>query len=210
MNSVSSNGVTPHPVIETGLTTQQKVEKIAYHMAEILKILGLDLQDDSIRETPLRIAKMYVKELFRGLEDENLPKLTAVANKMRYEQMVLIRSIRVMSMCEHHLMPIHGIATVAYIPDQKVIGLSKINRLVDFFCRRPQIQERLTKQIADSLQNILQTPHVAVHIEARHYCMIARGVQDEQAITVTTDLRGDFRLVAQTRMEFLQAVSRLR
>jgi len=201
--------VTPTPTLKSaGKTPEQKIERITSLMAQVLEELGLDLSDDSLKDTPRRIAKMYVNEIFWGLDEKSFPKMTVISNKMEYEQMVQVRGIKVMSMCEHHFMPIHGVATVAYIPNKKVVGLSKINRLVDYFCRRPQVQERLTKQIADMLRQLLQTEHVAVHIEAKHYCVIARGVEDVQSTTVTTDLRGHFLSLPHTRQEFLSSVSR--
>lgn len=195
--------VTPTPLIPNDLGPDEKIKKITEHMTQILQTLGLDLTNDSLRDTPRRIAKMYVNEIFTGLNDAQFPKITVIENEMAYDQMVLIRDIKVMSMCEHHFMPIHGFATVAYIPNKKVIGLSKINRVVQFYSRRPQVQERLTKQIGDCLQLILDTEHVAVHIDARHYCVIARGVEDQDSSTITSDLRGHFKTLPQTRAEFL-------
>jgi GTP cyclohydrolase I len=182
----------------------RKIEIITRHMTEIMKALGLDLENDSLRETPKRIAKMYVKEVFSGLNPENFPKMTVIENEMQYDQMVVVRDTQVMSVCEHHFQTIDGLATVAYIPNKKVIGLSKINRIVKFFSRRPQVQERLTKQIADCLQYVLETEHVAVHVNARHYCVIARGIEDVNSTTSTTDLRGHFKSRVETREEFLR------
>jgi GTP cyclohydrolase I len=147
---------------------------------------------------------MYVNEIFSGLNKENFPKITVIENEMQYDQMVLVQNIQVLSVCEHHFQTIDGHATVAYIPNKKVIGLSKINRVVQFFSRRPQVQERLTKQIADCLQVILETDHVAVHMNARHYCVISRGVEDSHSSTSTSDLRGHFKEKPDTRMEFLK------
>lgn len=199
--------VTPTPLRDNGLTADQKIEKITLHMTQILETLGLDLSNDSLQDTPKRVAKMYVNEIFTGLQNQNFPKITLIDNEMNYDQMVVVRDIHVLSMCEHHLMPIHGKATVAYIPHKKVVGLSKINRVVQFFARRPQVQERLTKQVADCLQALLQTEHIAVHIDAKHYCVIARGVEDTSSSTMTSDLRGHFRTVVQTRAEFLSATN---
>lgn len=192
------------PTIETHMTSDEKIQTIQFHFAAIMKTLGLDLTDDSLRDTPKRIAKMYVNEVFGGLSAANFPKMTVIENKMQYDQMVCVQNIEVMSMCEHHFQPIDGFATVAYIPKKKVIGLSKINRIVEYFARRPQVQERLTKQIADCLQFVLETEDIAVHINARHYCVIARGVQDSHSSTTTTDLRGDFKISGDTRSEFLK------
>lgn len=192
------------PTVDNNYTPEQKIEEIKFHFSQIMNVLGLDLNDDSLRDTPKRIAKMYVNEVFGGLHVENFPPITVIENKMQYDQMVCVQNIEVMSMCEHHFQPIDGYATVAYIPKKKVIGLSKINRIVEFFARRPQVQERLTKQIADCLQYILETEDIAVHINARHYCVIARGIQDTHSSTATTDLRGDFKKSGDTRSEFLK------
>ncbi|MFZ3230333.1 MAG: GTP cyclohydrolase I FolE [Pseudobdellovibrio sp.] len=195
--------VRPSPVVESVLTNDQKIEKIKNHFNEIMLTLGLDLTDDSLKETPKRLAKMYVNELFLGLDANNFPKITVIENKMQYDQMVCVQDIEVMSVCEHHFQPIDGYATIAYIPNKKVIGLSKINRIAQFFASRPQVQERLTKQIADCLQFLLNTEDIAVHINAKHYCVISRGVQDTHSTTTTSDLRGAFKLQATTRSEFL-------
>lgn len=196
--------VRPSPTVESTLTADEKIAKVKVHFQEIMKILGLDLNDDSLSETPKRLAKMYVNELFEGLDPKNFPKITTIENKMQYDQMVCVRNIEVMSTCEHHFQPIDGFATIAYIPKTKVIGLSKLNRIAEFFARRPQVQERLTKQIADCLQFILETEDVAVHINAKHYCMIARGIQDSHSTTTTSDLRGAFKSGPETRTEFLK------
>lgn len=197
------SNVRPTPMVVNSLDDEQKMTLIADKFGEIMEILGLDLTDDSLRETPRRVAKMYVKEIFSGLNPDFFPKITVIENKMHYDQMILIRSIESLSFCEHHFLTIEGRATVAYIPNKKVIGLSKINRIVQFFSRRPQVQERLTKQIADCLQYVLDTEHVAVHINARHFCMISRGIEDSHSSTVTTDLRGHFKSKPETRQEFL-------
>jgi GTP cyclohydrolase IA len=196
--------VRPTPFLETKHSNEEKIEIISKHMTEILKVLGMDLKNDSIQDTPRRIAKMYVNEIFSGLDLAHFPKMTVIENEMQYDQMVVIKDIEVLSVCEHHFQTIDGMATVAYIPNKKVIGLSKINRIVRFFSRRPQVQERLTKQIADCLQFVLETEHVAVHINAKHYCVIARGVQDSNSTTSTNDLRGHFKTKAETREEFLR------
>lgn len=196
--------VLPTPMIQTGLSNDAKIEKITEKFGEIMQILGLDLDDDSLRETPLRVAKMYVKEVFGGLDPAEFPKMTVIENKMKYDQMIVVQNISCRSFCEHHFLPIDGFATVAYIPNKKVIGLSKINRVVQYFGRRPQVQERLTKQIADCLQYILGTSHVAVHINAKHYCVVMRGIEDTTSTTSTADLRGHFKSRQETREEFLQ------
>ena len=196
--------VTPSPTIDNGLSDEEKIARITGHFKAILETLGLDLRNDSLERSPHRIAKMYVSEIFKGLKDENFPKITVIENEMKYDQMVVVRDVNIMSTCEHHFVTIHGTATIAYIPSKKVIGLSKINRISDFFSRRPQVQERLTKQIADCLVEILETDNVAVHINAKHYCVISRGIEDNQSTTVTSDLRGDFKRKGETRYEFLQ------
>ncbi len=197
--------VLPSPHHEDSeFSSEEKVEKIKDHFTEIMRILGLDLTDDSLKDTPKRVAKMYVNEIFKGLNTANFPKITTIENKMQYDQMIAVKNIDLISYCEHHFQTIQGNATIAYIPSKKVIGLSKINRIVDFFSRRPQVQERLTKQIADCLEYVLDTPNVAVYINAKHFCVIARGIEDANSTTITTDLRGDFKTRAETRKEFLQ------
>lgn len=168
---------------------------------EVLEILGLDLKDDSIKDTPKRLAKMYSRELFSGLYKEP-PKTMTIENKFNFDEMVCVKNIKVMSVCEHHFQPIHGVAKVAYIPNKKVIGLSKINRIVDYFSRRPQVQERLTKQISEYLMKELDTKNVAVMIDAKHYCVIARGIEDQNSSTITSDLKGIFFDDYKARQEF--------
>lgn len=168
----------------------------------IMQKLHLDLQDDSLRDTPARVAKMFCKEVFWGMDYGNFPKMTVIENKMGYDEMVH-QTCSVMSMCEHHFVPFIGTAYVAYLPDTKVIGLSKINRLVDFFSRRPQVQERLTTQIVFALCHILETPNVACVVRAEHYCVKLRGVKDEQSHTVTSKMSGKFLSNPALRGEFL-------
>jgi GTP cyclohydrolase I len=169
-----------------------------------MRILGLDLSDDSLVDTPKRVAKMYVNEIFWGLDYDAFPKCTAVDNKMKYNEMVCERNINVQSNCEHHFVVIAGLATVAYVPNQKVLGLSKINRIVEYFSKRPQIQERLTEQVFHALQYILETEDVAVMIDAKHYCVSARGVEDTGSSTVTSKLGGGFKSDPAARAEFYQ------
>jgi GTP cyclohydrolase IA len=195
--------VRPTPFKDNGLSDEEKVEKITEKFREIMEILGLDLSNDSLQDSPKRVAKMYVHEIFRGLKEENFPKITVIENEMLYDQMVVVKDISLLSVCEHHFVTIHGVAHVAYIPSQGVIGLSKINRIADYFSRRPQVQERLTKQIADCLSHILKTDDVAVFIKAKHYCVISRGAEDTNSETITTDLRGAFKHNPETRSEFL-------
>jgi len=172
----------------------------------IMDVLHLDRTDDSLRETPRRVAKMFMYEIFGGLDYVNFPKITTIGNKMNYDSMLLERHIRVTSICEHHFVPIVGEAFVAYIPREKVIGLSKINRIVEFFCRRPQVQERLTEQIHAALCFILETENVAVVLKARHLCVQLRGVEDMQSDTITSRLGGVF-FKGELRNEFLQSIN---
>lgn len=195
--------VHPTPMKHNGLSDEEKIEKISHHFREIMLTMGLDLNDDSLRETPHRVAKMYVREVFEGLNPRNFPKMTSIDNKLNYDAMVTVKDISIISVCEHHFVTIDGKATVAYIPKNRVIGLSKINRVAKFFARRPQVQERLTKQIADCLTQVLDTEDVAVFIRAKHYCVVQRGVEDAASETVTSDLRGAFREDNRTRSEFL-------
>lgn len=196
--------VRPTPTVGSDLNSEAKIEKITEKFREIMEVLGLDLSNDSLQKTPERVAKMYVNELFSGLWEENFPKITVIENEMKYDQMIVAKKVAVMSTCEHHFVTIDGFATIGYIPDKKVIGLSKLNRIARFFARRPQVQERLTKQIADCLVTILETENVAVHIVAKHYCLVSRGVEDTSSVTVTSDLRGDFKTRNETRSEFLR------
>jgi GTP cyclohydrolase I len=185
------------------MSDEEKITKISGHFREIMETLGLDLTNDSLQNTPKRVAKMYVQELFSGLKDENFPKITVIENEMLYDQMVVVKDIGIISLCEHHFVTIHGRAHIAYIPSHGVIGLSKINRIAEYFARRPQVQERLTKQIADTLCHVLKTEDVAVYIQAKHYCVISRGVEDINSETITTDLRGALKNNPNTRNEFL-------
>jgi len=191
------------PMIGTGLSSAEKKERIESHFTEILKLLELDLSDDSLAETPHRIAKMYVNEIFSGLDYASFPKITLIDNKMQVDEMVKVSDITLTSTCEHHFVTIDGKATIAYIPRSKVIGLSKINRIVQFFSRRPQVQERLTQQILVALQTLLDSQDVAVSITATHYCVKARGVMDATSETTTTSLGGIFKSRPETRAEFL-------
>ena len=169
-----------------------KMEIIEKHFEQIMHTLGLDLSDDSLKGTPHRVAKMFVKEIFAGLNPDNKPSISVFDNKFRYGQMLVEKNINLNSTCEHHFLPIIGKAHVAYIASGKVIGLSKINRIVDYYARRPQVQERLTVQIADELKKILNTEDVAVVIEAKHMCVSSRGIQDESSTTLTAEYSGKF------------------
>ena len=187
------------------LDPQSKIDLISGHFEEIMRILGLDLEDDSLKDTPKRVAKMYVNEVFSGLLPENKPNVALFDNKYGYEEMLVEKNIKVHSFCEHHFVPIIGKAHVAYISNGKVIGLSKINRIVDFFSRRPQVQERLTIQIAEELKKVLQTEDVAVAISAEHMCVIVRGIKDQDSSTYTSSFHGKFK-EKEYRKEFLDQI----
>jgi GTP cyclohydrolase IA len=191
------------PMVHNGLSRDEKYRRITAAFTDITRTLGLDLNDDSLCETPHRIAKMYVDEIFSGLDYGKFPKITVIANKMRVEEMVQVDSIDLVSTCEHHFVTIDGSARVAYIPAAHIIGLSKINRIVRFFAQRPQVQERLTQQILVALQTLLGTDDVAVTINAVHYCVKSRGVMDTNSTTRTTALGGAFKTSAATRAEFI-------
>lgn len=191
------------PMIDNGLSGDQKYDRIRGLMTEVMNTLGLDLHDDSLAETPHRIAKMYVREVFAGLDYTRFPKLSLIDNKMGADEMVKVRDIDLTSTCEHHFVTIDGTAKVAYIPGERIIGLSKINRIVRFFGQRPQVQERLTRQILVALQTLLGTDDVAVSIDATHYCVKSRGVMDSNSQTSTTALGGCFHANIHTRAEFL-------
>ena len=191
------------PLADNGLSRDQKYQRIRDSFRDIVSTLGLDLTDDSLCETPQRIARMYVDEIFSGLDYAHFPKATAIENKMGVEEMVKVNDVSVVSTCEHHFITIDGVANVAYIPGEKIIGLSKINRIVRFFAQRPQVQERLTQQVLVALQALLKTQDVAVTIKATHYCVKARGVMDSNSNTQTTALGGLFKNDGRTRAEFL-------
>jgi len=192
------------PLIPSQLSPEQKYDLIKGLLKEVVETLGLDLSDDSLSETPHRIAKMYVNEIFSGLNYDNFPKIAVIDNKMNVDEMVKVSDISLISTCEHHFITIDGLAKVAYIPAKKIIGLSKINRIVKFFAQRPQVQERLTQQILVALQALLGTENVAVSIIATHYCVKSRGIMDANSETSTTALGGSFKTNPQTRAEFLQ------
>jgi len=191
------------PMIENNLTRDEKYEAIKASMTDVVTTLGLDLTDDSLAETPHRIAKMYVDEIFGGLDYAQFPKISVIENKMGVEEMVKVSNISVISTCEHHFITIDGASKVAYIPGNKIIGLSKINRIVRFFAQRPQVQERLTQQVLVALQTLLETDDVAVTIDATHYCVKSRGIMDANSSTRTTALGGQFKEDPRTRGEFL-------
>lgn len=195
------------PIKENGLSNQEKIEAIRDKFSDIMELLELDLSDDSLQDTPSRVAKMYVNEIFFGLDYKNFPKATTVDNKMNYDEMVIERNINVQSNCEHHFVIIDGGCHIGYIPNNKVLGLSKLNRIVQFFSKRPQIQERLTEQIYYALSYILDTKNIAVIIEATHYCVKSRGIQDVNSDTVTSKMGGCYKNDPEARKEFLSIVS---
>lgn len=188
------------------LSDEEKIAQIEEKFRDIMNIMGLDLTDDSLQGTPHRVAKMYIKEIFSGLNPENKPTIKLFENKYQYKEMLVERNITFYSNCEHHFVPIIGKAHVAYISNGKVIGLSKLNRIVQFFAKRPQVQERLTIQIAEELKRVMETEDVAVLIDAVHLCVSSRGVQDFNSATVTSSYSGAFNNEA-TRNEFLKYVN---
>jgi len=175
------------------MNNEQKIEAIAKNFTQIMLVLGLNIHDASLKDTPMRVAKMYVNEFCLGLDAGNKPKMTLFPNDGKYDQIVLVKDIHFVSMCEHHFVPIEGKAHVAYIPDENVIGLSKINRLVKFHAARPQLQERLNQDIANDLKHILGTEDIAVILNARHHCCASRGVKDINSSTTTSVTSGNFR-----------------
>ncbi len=181
------------PMSGIKLSRDEKYTRIRDAMTQVATALGLDLKDDSLQETPHRIAKMYVDEIFSGLNYESFPKISLIKNKMNTEEMIKVKAVKVISTCEHHFVTIDGLANVAYLPGKKIIGLSKINRIVSFFAQRPQVQERLTQQILVALQTLLDTRDVAVFIDATHYCVKARGIMDASSRTETSALGGLFK-----------------
>jgi len=192
------------PLIPSPLSPEQKYDRIKGLLKDVIETLGLDLSDDSLNEKPHRIAKMYVNEIFSGLNYDKFPKIAVIDNKMNVDEMVKVSDISLISTCEHHFITIDGLAKVAYIPAKKIIGLSKINRIVKFFAQRPQVQERLTQQILVALQALLGTENVAVSIIASHYCVKSRGIMDANSETSTTALGGSLKKNPQTRAEFVQ------
>ena len=185
---------------------KEKIEIISRHFNKIMETLGLDLNDDSLKGTPRRIAKMYVKEVFSGLNPKNKPHVTLFENKFKYDEMIVEKNITFYSHCEHHFVPIYGKAHVAYFSTGKVIGLSKINRIVQYFAKRPQVQERLTIQIAQEMMDILNTEHIAVVMDANHLCVSSRGVADTNSRTGTAHFNGKFK-EEKTKSEFLNYIN---
>ncbi|MFS1465227.1 GTP cyclohydrolase I FolE [Vibrio lentus] len=195
-----------NPILSNGLTDLDKIEELEVLFEKVIKILGLDLRDDSLCGSPKRIAKMFTLELFKGLNYDNFPKITLIDNKLSLNEMVKVDDIKVSSVCEHHFITIDGFAKVAYIPNKKIIGLSKINRIVDFFARRPQVQERLTKQIQHVIKLLLDTESVAISISAVHYCVKARGIMDQNSKTTTVAYSGEFLINSELRSEFRESI----
>lgn len=202
---ISTSVDTPMRADAFEMNDDEKIAQIEYHFRQIMETLGLDLTDDSLKGTPKRVAKMYVKEIFSGLDPKNMPKIALFENKYQYNEMLVEKDISFYSNCEHHFVPIIGKAHVSYIANGKVIGLSKLNRIVQHFAKRPQVQERLTMQIAKELQKILQTQDVAVMIDAKHLCVASRGVKDDTSSTITSFYGGKFQEEA-TRAEFLKYI----
>ncbi|MCH7415345.1 GTP cyclohydrolase I FolE [Belliella sp. R4-6] len=184
-----------------------KIELIEKHFREIMHVLGLDLTDDSLKGTPRRVAKMYIQEIFSGLDPKNKPDAKLFENKYKYNEMLVEKDITFFSNCEHHFVPIYGKAHVAYISNGTVIGLSKINRIVQYFAKRPQVQERLTMQIGNELKEILGTDDVAVVIDAHHMCVSSRGIKDVNSSTVTSFYSGKFENEESSRNEFMKYIS---
>jgi GTP cyclohydrolase IA len=206
---VSTSVVTPLRDDAFDLSEAKKISIIEEHFGKIMHALGLDLTDESLSGTPHRVAKMYVKEIFSGLDPDNKPTARKFGNNYEYDDVVVVKDINVTSFCEHHFLPFIGKAHVAYISSGKVIGLSKINRIVDYFSRRPQVQERLTLQIADELNTALETDDVAVYIDCKHLCVSTRGIKDRESSTVTTQYRGQFKKkkTQQRFIDYIQAKS---
>jgi GTP cyclohydrolase IA len=205
-NHIGTSIETPLRGDAFALSNAKKIERISHHFRAIMETLGLDLNDDSLRGTPARVAKMYVEEIFSGLDPRNKPAVALFENKYKYKQMLVEKNITLYSNCEHHFVPIIGKAHVAYISSGKVIGLSKLNRIVQYYAQRPQVQERLTMQIANELKSILDTEDVAVVIDAHHLCVSARGIKDTASSTVTAEYSGRF-LEESTKNEFLKYIA---
>jgi len=204
-NHVGTSHETPMRKDAFKWSDKEKIDKISYHFQEIMEALGLDLNDDSLSGTPKRVAKMYVQEIFRGLNPANKPKIALFENKYNYAQMLVEKNITLYSSCEHHFVPIVGKAHIAYISSGKIIGLSKLNRIVQYFAERPQVQERLTMQIANEIKTLLGTEDVAVVIDATHLCVSSRGIKDVNSSTVTAVYSGKF-LNEGTKNEFLKYI----
>ncbi|EDP70179.1 GTP cyclohydrolase I [Flavobacteriales bacterium ALC-1] len=205
-NHISTNIETPLRKDAFDTSEDEKIVHIQHHFSKIMEELGLDLTDDSLSGTPYRVAKMYVKELFYGLNPIHKPKLSTFENKYGYGKMLIEQDITIDSACEHHFLPITGLAHIAYIPQDRVIGLSKINRLVNYYAHRPQVQERLSLQIMKDLQHVLKTESVIVMIIAKHLCVSSRGIKDKSSFTTTLEYGGEFHK-NEVRKEFLSCVN---
>ncbi len=203
---LSASRQTPLKANAFEISEDEKIEKIQEHVAAILDILGMDLTDDSLKGTPKRVAKAYVKEIFGGLNPERRPSASTFENKYEYGEMLVEKNITLYSTCEHHLLPIIGKAHIAYISNGNVVGLSKINRIVDYYAKRPQVQERLTLQVIEELQRILKTENVACIIDAKHLCVNSRGIRDVASSTVTAEYGGVFKTDETLRKEFLSYI----
>ncbi|KAF2516924.1 GTP cyclohydrolase I FolE [Flavobacterium salilacus subsp. salilacus] len=204
-NHIATNAETPLRKDAFELSDEQKIEAIKKDVTNILQTLGMDLTDDSIKGTPTRVAKMFVKEIFGGLNPERKPSSSTFENKYKYGEMLVEKNITIYSTCEHHLLPIVGRAHVAYISNGTVVGLSKMNRIVDYFAKRPQVQERLTIQIVQELKQVLNTEDVACVIDAKHLCVNSRGIRDIESSTVTSEFGGKFQ-EEKVRREFLDYI----
>lgn len=203
---VLSAGDTPLRRDAFEMSDEDKISSIESDFKKIMITLGLDLTDDSLKGTPKRVAKMFVKEIFKGIKPENMPKMSTFENKYKYNQMLVEKDIAVYSTCEHHFLPIVGKAHIGYISNGRVLGLSKMNRIVEYYAKRPQVQERLTMQIVKAMQHSLSTMDVACVIEAKHLCVNSRGIQDIDSSTVTAELGGMFGTDPNTRREFLHYI----
>ena len=203
---LSTSRQTPLKSDAFALSEDEKIEKIQEHVAAILDILGMDLTDDSLKGTPKRVAKAYVKEIFGGLNPDRRPSASTFENKYEYGEMLVEKNITLYSTCEHHLLPIIGKAHIAYISNGNVVGLSKMNRIVEYYARRPQVQERLTLQVIEELQHILKTENVACIIDAKHLCVNSRGIRDVASSTVTAEYGGVFKTNETLRKEFLSYI----
>ena len=204
-NHIGTSSETPMRRDAFDLSNDEKISRITDDVEHIMETLGLDLTDDSLNGTPNRVAKMFVNEIFAGLNPENKPKASTFDNKYNYGEMLVEKNITVYSTCEHHLLPIVGKAHVAYISNGSVVGLSKMNRIVDFFAKRPQVQERLTIQIVEELQKVLNTKNVACVIDAKHLCVNSRGIRDIESSTVTSEFGGEFKNI-NIKREFLDYI----
>lgn len=203
---LSASRQTPLKADAFVLSEEEKIDKIQEHVAAILDILGMDLTDDSLKGTPKRVAKAYVKEIFGGLNPQRRPSASTFENKYEYGEMLVEKNITLYSTCEHHLLPIIGKAHIAYISNGNVVGLSKMNRIVDYYAKRPQVQERLTLQVIEELQRILKTENVACIIDAKHLCVNSRGIRDVASSTVTAEYGGVFKTDETLRKEFLSYI----